>query len=220
MQKCPITVGIIEDNNDLREYIEEIIKTASALKFVFSASSLKEARRKFALNQTDICLTDIGLPDGSGIDFTKEVKAKTNTKILILTVLGDRRSVLRALEAGADGYLLKDTPPEQLIRKIMTTIEGATPISPQAATHLLQAYTQGRLPHDENEVSEIEPLTEREREILKLFERGLSYRETAEALDIKENTIRTHVKAIYSKLNVSSRSEAIFEARQLYLLER
>ena len=219
MQTRRVTVGLVEDDAALREYIENIISSSSSLQLSFSASTLNEARNMFAKNPTDICLTDIGLPDGSGIDFTKEVKANSKTKILILTVLGDRKSVLRALEAGADGYLLKDTPPEKLIKKTMATIEGATPISPQAATHLLQAYTKGRIQNDESAASEIDPLTEREREILKLFDRGLSYRETADALGIKENTIRTHVKAIYSKLNVSSRSEAIFEARQLFLLD-
>lgn len=211
MNKVPASVGILEDDDVFRAYLAEMIQNAPAFHLAFAASTLTEAKAAASLN-ADICLVDLKLPEGSGLEFTRHLKSHWNTKVLVLTVLGDRKSVLAALECGADGYLLKDTPPDQVLRDLECVLGGETPISPAAATHLLQSFlnTAQRSGLAENQV-----LTPREHDTLRLFERGLSYQEAAETLGVSRNTIRTHVKSIYAKLNVSSKSEAVFEAQQL-----
>lgn len=206
-------IGIVEDDEHLRGYLEATLNATEGLEVVFSVGTLAGALRSSADTRPDLCLVDIRLPDGSGVDLVRRLKATGGGKCLILSVLGDRASVLIALQAGADGYLLKDTAPDQLAAAVLSTLQGDTPISPQAATFLLEIYkASGRSPVD-GQVDTA--LTAREVEVLRLFSRGLSYREAAGALTLSQHTIRDHVKAIYRKLSVHSRSEAIFEARQL-----
>ena len=134
-------------------------------------------------------------------------------------MLGDKVSVLAALQAGAQGYLLKDTPPSQIEQAIESVMSGDNPISPQAATHLLTllkttAEAEPLLP-----VATESTITPREKDILVMFSRGLSYQETADVLEIKLNTVREYTKSIYRKLSVHSRNEAIFEALQSGLID-
>lgn len=206
-------IGIVEDDEHLRGYLEATFSATEGLEVVFSEGTLAGALRRCSETRPDLCLVDIQLPDGSGVDLVRGLKASGGAKCLILTVLGDRASVLIALQAGADGYLLKDTPPHQLAAAALSTLQGDTPISPQAATFLLEMYKAGARSPVQGQADAL--LTPREVEVLKLFSRGLSYREAAGALAISQHTIRDHVKAIYRKLSVHSRSEAIFEARQL-----
>lgn len=210
-----ISVGIVEDDEDLRAYLSSVVAQAPGLKLAFAAGSLVEAKWEEG-GDVDVCLIDIQLPDGNGLEFATLLKSKTNTKALILTVLGDRESVFKALEAGADGYLLKDTPPEQIVRDIKSAFAGATPVSPRAATHLIKAFKKSA----EGKPAKSEPrLTEREGQLLRLFAQGKSYKEAAEELGVTANTIGAHVKSIYSKLNVNSRGRAIFQAGQLGWLD-
>lgn len=206
-------IGILEDDEALRTYIANVIETADSLEVAFSASCLADAMRSSGGDPIDLCLIDIKLPDGSGLEFVQHIKATSSAKCLILTVLGDRESVLLALKSGADGYLLKDTPPDLLRLSIERTLRGETPISPQAATFLLEIW-RGAEP-DASKAQSEEALTPREIDVLKLFSRGLSYREAADILTISPNTIGDYVKSIYRKLGVHSRTEAIFEARQI-----
>lgn len=208
-------IGILEDDAGLRTYLEQIVGDDDALSLAFSAGSIAEAIACMEASRVDLCLVDLQLPDGSGLDFISRLKAALPARCLILTVLGDRESVLAALRAGADGYLLKDTPPEQLRRAIVSTLAGEAPLSPRAAGYLLEiwkaAADDARIPGDA-------ALTAREVEVLQLFSRGLSYREAAGSLGISAHTVGDHVKSIYRKLNVHSCTEAIFEARQLGLI--
>ncbi len=209
------SIGILEDDDDMRGYLVTIINQAEGLTLAFAAATVSEA---IALSQevkTDLCLVDLQLPDGSGLDFVQHVKSISDTKILILTILGDRTSVLVSLKAGANGYLLKDTAPNQIVRDINATLKGESPISPQAATHLLQLFR----PQASAVTPELaEVLTEREQDILNMFARGLSYKETASALDISHHTVGDYVKSIYRKLSVNSRNEAVYEATQMGLI--
>lgn len=211
----PNPIGIVEDDDHLRVYLEEVIDGAEDLVLAFSAASLAEARGALGRTPCALCLVDLRLPDGDGLSLLP-VLAGMGVKALVLTVLGDPVSVLTALKAGADGYLLKETPPEQLCISILQALAGETPLSPQAATHLLATWksASGAL----TRAAEGEGLTAREVEVLKLFSRGLSYREAADILGISPHTIGDHVKCIYRKLAVHSRSEAIFEARQMGLI--
>jgi len=209
-------IGILEDDASLRAYLEQIVAEGGELSLAFSAGTVAEAAASIGASPPDLCLVDLQLPDGSGLEFISRLKAAPRpARCLILTVLGDRESVLAALRSGADGYLLKDTPPEQLRRAMLDTLAGEAPMSPRAASYLLEIW---KAASERAEIPKDAALTPREVEMLQLFSRGLSYRETAESLGISPHTIGDHVKSAYRKLNVHSCTEAIFEARQLGLL--
>lgn len=206
-----IKVGILEDDPDFLDYLSELIGRADDMLLLFAHDSVGAALDEVQHNPADIYLVDLQLPDGNGMQLVKTVKSKRQSgKALILTVLGDKASVMVAFENGANGYLLKDTPPQQILRDIRAVMDGGNPISPQAATHLLTLLSTPpqALPQEEN------ILTERERDVLLMFSRGLSYKETASSLNISTHTVADYVKSIYRKLSVHSRSEAIFEAVQ------
>ncbi len=209
-------VGILEDDEDLRIYLGQIIEATDGLELALAVGSVQAACRRCEESQVDLWLVDLKLPDGSGLDFVAHMKTVRPARCLILTVLGDRASVMIALQAGVDGYLLKDTPPDQLRRAIVSTLAGETPLSPRAAAFLLEMWKAGA--PAALAAGGDSALTGREVEVLRLFSRGLSYRETADTLGISLHTIGDHVKAIYRKLSVHSRSEAVFEARQLGLI--
>jgi DNA-binding NarL/FixJ family response regulator len=208
-------VGIVEDNFNMRAHFSRVVERALGLDLVFAAETLAEAKAMSGEKALDICLVDLQLPDGSGLEFVAHLRDHTDAKALILTVLGDKVSVLAGLQAGAQGYLLKDTTPAQIEHAIQSAMAGANPISPQAATHLLsilnvpKVRATPQVPKDkENQI------TEREKDVLTMFSRGLSYQETADVLNISLNTVREYTKTIYRKLKVHSRNEAIFEAVQ------
>lgn len=213
----PRRIGIVEDDAYLRSYLCEVVTADARLEVVFAEGDVAGAIRRMETSRVDLWLIDLQLPDGNGADLVRRLKSGGEVKCLILTVLGDRTSVIAALDSGADGYLLKDTDPRALIASIMSALDGYAPISPQAAHFLLDLYQQGSRNAREASPGEA-ALTGREKEVLRLFSRGLSYREAAEILEISTHTVRDHVKAIYRKLSVHSRSEAVFEARQLGLI--
>lgn len=205
-----ITVGILEDDPATREYLTHLLTEADGFSVAFACGCIADAHKAIETASADICLVDIRLPDGNGLEFIRHFGDATGGRSLILTVLGDKASVLLAFEFGASGYLLKDTPPDQILRDIRALHAGGSPISPQAATHLL-----GMLARDDAKSPRVaNVLTPRERDVLLMFSRGLSYRETASALNVSQHTITDHVKAIYSKMSVHSRNEAVFEAVQ------
>lgn len=211
-------IGVLEDDPDLRGYLATIIGQADDMEMAFATESLAEARAEQAKGIIDLWLVDINLPDGNGLDLVADVSARDKVKAIVLTILGDRQTVLEAVQAGADGYLLKDSPPDQLQRSIRATLAGETPISARAASYLLRAVQGNACRPTDPSPEQCPSLTPRELEILKLFSKGLSYRETAQALGISHHTVGDHIKAVYSKLSVHSRAEALFEARQMGLL--
>jgi DNA-binding NarL/FixJ family response regulator len=206
-----IRVAILEDDTPTREFLQDLFVREDGFELVFAADCVGDAQNAMLEQKIDVALIDIRLPDGNGLEFIAPFVAETGGKALILTVLGDRASVLLAFEFGASGYLLKDTHPEQIIRDIRALIEGGSPISPQAAAHLLSLVTPGgSKPGSQPE----NILTTRECDVLAMFAKGLSYREAAGTLGISVHTIGDHVKSIYGKMEVRSRSEAVFEAVQ------
>jgi DNA-binding NarL/FixJ family response regulator len=211
-------IAVLEDDTALRLYLETVIRETPGLELAFSEGTVAAAIRACDDAAFDLCLVDLKLPDGSGLEFVAHMKQRSDAKCLILTVLGDRQSVLIALHAGADGYLLKDTPTELLRRNIDLTLRGETPLSPQAATYLLEIWKASSPPPPASMEEQPEALTPREMDVLKLFARGLTYSEASQALRISRHTIGDHMKAIHRKLSVHSRGEAVFEARQLGLL--
>lgn len=207
-------IGILEDDVDFRDFLVRIVEGDTAMTLAFACGTLAGAVSEFARTAPDLIMVDMQLPDGSGIDLLR-MAAASGTASLMLTVLADRTTVLGAFEAGAQGYLLKDMEPAQIHASITATIAGHSPISPAVATHLLKlicAAPQSGLAAD--------GLTQRETMILNLIARGLSYAETANAAAISVHTVGDHIKAIYRKLGVSSKSEAVYEARQIGLISR
>ncbi|MEO9635280.1 MAG: response regulator transcription factor [Roseobacter sp.] len=202
-------IAIVEDDSIVREHFIEIISSAPGFDLTGVAPNL--ARASDLIDQKpDLFLIDIGLPDGSGLDFVPKIKAGCNAKALVVTSFGDRETVVRAIRAGADGYLLKDSSPSVILDGIKVTLEGGAPISAAAAVYLLDRLRDGA----EIEVATREDsgLTPREIELLELFAKGESYKDAARTLGISPLTIGNHVKSIYRKLAVHSRGEAVYEA--------
>ncbi len=211
-----IRIGILEDDTDMRAYIAYVAEQSDNLALIFAEESVQAARAHIDAGLTpDLCLVDLQLPDGNGVDFIRHASANSDCKFLVLTVLGDRTSVITALEAGANGYLLKDSSERMIVKSIEKTMEGANPISPEAATHLLSLLGGA----ETKPVKSDHGLTAKETEVLTYFAKGLSYKETANVLGVSAHTVNDHVKSIYSKLSVHSKSEAIFEALQLGLIK-
>ncbi len=206
-----IRVAILEDDAQARKFYANLFVREPGFELAFAAANVAEAQAALPGAKVDVALVDIRLPDGNGLEFIAPFLAETSGKALILTILGDRASVMLAFEFGASGYLLKDTPPEQILRDIRALIHGGCPISPQAAAHLLSLVAPAKTPAL-GQTDNI--LTPRECDVLTMFAKGLSYQDAAAALELSVHTIGDHVKRIYKKMQVRSRSEAVFEAVQ------
>ncbi len=203
-----VRVAIVEDNQIVRESLAEQIQAAAGLEMAGSADSISSAAALIALG-ADVFLLDLGLPDGEGSALIPHIKAAGDAKIIVLTSFGDRETVVRTIEAGADGYLLKDSTTADIIAAISAALDGGAPISAAAAVHLLERLRAGPdRPDDEGRPA----LTAREAELLQLFAKGYSYKETARLLSISPLTVGNHVRSIYRKLDVHTRSEAVYEA--------
>lgn len=204
---------IVEDDPVVREHFIEIVSDQDGLDLGGTASSLAKARQLLAQRQKpDLILLDIGLPDGSGLDFIAEIRKACSAKILIVTSFGDRETVVGAIRAGADGYLLKDSAVHQILDGIEATLAGGAPVSAAAAVYLLERMQREPEIAVEQVAEEDAGLTKREVELLELFAKGESYKEAARSLGISPLTVGNHVKSIYRKLAVHSRGEAVYEA--------
>jgi DNA-binding NarL/FixJ family response regulator len=206
-----IKIGILEDDAPTRQYLTQLFQSDPGFEVCFSVETLAGAKQAIMGHRLDVALVDIRLPDGTGLDFIARAKEDSDCRVLILTVLGDRTSVLLAFEFGASGYLLKDTPPAQILSDVRALVAGGCPISPGAAAHLL-SLVNGQISSKPPPVETV--LSARETEVLSLFSKGMSYKETASLLGLSVHTIADYVKSIYGKMQVRSRSEAIFEAVQ------
>jgi DNA-binding NarL/FixJ family response regulator len=202
-------IAIVDDDPIVRDYLIDIVTGASELDVAGIAHNLAKARELLEL-KPDLFLVDVGLPDGSGLDFVAEAKAAGEARALVLTSFGDRETVVSAIRSGADGYLLKDSSPEAILEGIRSTLAGGAPVSSAAAVYMLELL-RGK-PMIEAAESENNGLTAREVELLEVFAKGSSYKEAARLLGISPFTIGNYVKSIYRKLAVHSRGEAVYEA--------
>lgn len=209
------SVLIVEDEPEfLRVYCEAITRDPG-FSLVGAVTTFAAARALIEQSVPDVLVVDLGLPDGNGTELIRYLSSRRpDSDALVVTVFGDDQHVVDAIAAGATGYLLKDSPPGELVRCIRELREGGSPISPSIARRLL---TRMRAPA-EKPVPDASPLSEREAEILKLVAKGLSFADVGAALGISAHTVVAHVKKIYRKLSVHSRGEAVFEATQLGLL--
>lgn len=214
-----ISVLIVEDDAAmLREFVAMVDSTAG-ISLLDAVDSLSAARAALAVHGApDVLIIDLGLPDGDGTELIAELAASSPaTSALVITVFGDEGHVIRAIEAGARGYLLKDATAEEFARAVRLVYEGGSPLSPMIAHHLLKRFApqQTRAPHRRTgaDRTPMEKLTAREAEILRLIAGGKSTAETAIALHLSPHTVNTHVKHIYSKLAVNNRVQAVNRAR-------
>lgn len=209
---------VVEDDDTLRREFAAMIDAAPDLALLDAAGTLSAGRTALAKHGApDVMIIDLGLPDGDGTTLISELAASAPASdAMVITVFGDEGHVVRALEAGAKGYLLKDTTPDEFVRSIRLVHEGGAPLSPMIARHLLKRFAPQRPARSSPPASAdalVENLTARETEILQFIAQGKSVAETAVAFSLSSHTVTTHVKRIYGKLAVNNRVQAVNRAR-------
>lgn len=222
MSEENISVIIVEDEPEFRRRFAQIVENEPSMHLVGVAANKREAQAIIDKEDFDVMMIDLGLPDGSGIDLIRSVsQRKPDVDIMVVTVFGDEQHVVSSIEAGATGYILKDSTPADVISCIRLLRAGGSPVSPVVARSVLRAIrnrmgttTTTRAPNPESN-----PLSARETEILQLLAKGMSFNEIGEILGISPHTVTAHIKKIYRKLAVHSRGEAVYEATQMGLLK-
>ncbi len=204
-------VAIVEDDPLLRDALGRMVELVDGFDLDGSGGSLAEGL-ELLRRSPDVLLLDLGLPDGTGLDLIAEAsRTASECRVLVLTVFADVRTVVRAIEAGADGYLLKESDVDQVADAIRTVIDGGAPISPAVASHILARVRRPTGPARKTATTQL-GLTARETEILQELASGYSVKEVAHRHGISRHTVGDHVKAIYRKLSVNSRGQAVHKA--------
>ena len=198
-------VAIVEDDRGLSDQIVQILGSASDVQFVGSHPTGEDALQRLPKSQPDVVLMDIKLPGMSGIDCVAQLKRTLpSMQIIMLTVYEDSERIFRALKAGADGYLVKSSPPETLLKAIDDVHKGGSPVSSHIARKVVQHFHLIGPSKKESE-----NLSKREVEVLELLASGYLYKEISDKLGIGIETVRTHVKNICQKMQVRNRVEAV-----------
>ena len=207
-----IKILLFEDNSQLAEGLALLLNSVDNYSVNGSYRNLNNLEQNVREQMPDIVLMDIGFPSGSGIDGVRRVKKINNTiKVIMLTGMGDEESVFESLKAGADGYLLKKTSPTKLLEYIKEAYEGGAPMTPSIARLVLQTFSAPSTANNSGE--EVgDALTTREKEVLRKLVNGQSYKMVADELFIAVDTVRSHIRRIYEKLQVNSKSEAVVKA--------
>ena len=204
----PIRVAIVEDDRATREGLGMLINGTPGYVCVGEFRSVEEALRSLGHDVPDVLLLDIQLPGMSGSEGVEPFREKfPRTEVVMLTVLAEQEKVFEAICNGACGYLLKETPPARLLEAIREAREGGAPMSPEIARKVVKLFQQTCPPEKFDE-----RLTPQELRLLKLLAQGYSYARAADQLRISVNTVRGHIRAIYDKLHVHSKSEAVSKA--------
>ncbi|NOT12896.1 MAG: response regulator transcription factor [Methylococcaceae bacterium] len=208
------SVLIVEDDPQFRAAFTNAVLGAADLHLAGVADDLPDGIDLLEQTMPDILLVDIGLPSGSGIDLIRHAHQHFPTcDVMVVTVFGDERHVLQCIEAGATGYLLKDSKSMDIVDQIRALRDGGSPISPVIARKLLERLMPKPC------ASETTPcLSVQELSVLEMSSKGYCYEEIAGLLGLSRHTIGTYVKRIYQKLHVHNKSEAIYEARKKGLL--
>ena len=215
-----MNLALVEDNTRTRSRIAKLLEQSLTDVRITQLANLETALTFAAQSKQDYWLIDLGLPDGSGIELIRFVRQHhTAANILVISVFGDVDNIVRSIQAGADGYLLKDAIDKDLVQAIHAISLGGTPLSPMIASRLLERMLPpSAAPQEASEHGLAASLSPRESEILGLLARGYKYAEVGHLLDIGMGTVQSHVRRIYHKLSVNSRAEAVFEAKALGLL--
>lgn len=225
-------VLIVEDDAQMRDFFAGSVARCDQLALVASVGTVAEAMLWLddPDHRVDVLLTDLGLPDGSGLDVIRHARLRhPECEPLVISMFGDEENVLASIEVGALGYIHKDAAPEDIAQTILEMKSGASPISPMIARRVLSKY---RLMHSGASASQPEvldvpvpgtqrpALSARELEVLELIARGFSYAEISRLKQITVHTVQSHIKSLYGKLEVHSKNEAVFEATRMGLLQR
>jgi DNA-binding NarL/FixJ family response regulator len=200
-----IKVAIVEDNNTLRKSLCNLVNQTEEMRCVASLENLLNVVSEFRKTSPDIVLMDIGLPNISGIEGVRTVKDNLpNIQVLMFTVFEDDEKIFEAIKAGASGYLLKKSSPQEIIDAIKSLHLGGAPMSANIARKVIESF-QDHNSHAKDDFK----LTPRESELLYSLIEGISYKKLAEKYFISISTVRTHIRHIYEKLHVNSKSEAV-----------
>jgi len=207
-------IFILEDVLATRDWLRGLAKQAYPDASIAFAASLAEARRWLKAqdqNSAPLCLIDLGLPDGSGVDFIRELLARLpSARPVVTTLYDDDEHLLAAMAAGAQGYLLKDHEPADIINRLFAMERGESPISPAMAERILAHFrNHARFMSGQPAATQLTP---RETDVLRLIGRGLKVSEAAGTLGLSETTVSGYLKTIYRKLDIGSRAEAAVEA--------
>jgi DNA-binding NarL/FixJ family response regulator len=211
--QAPTSVLIVEDEPDSREYLAHAIGADPGLSLVAAVPMLAEGVALLAQTLADVLLVDLDLPDGNGtelIRFARTVGA--DTQCMVVTVFGDEVSVIAAIQAGARGYLLKDDRASDICTAVHQLAAGGSPLSPAIARHVLQRFAEPPGGAAQPQHGTFPKLSERETEILRYVVKGFTFPEIGELMSLSAHTVTTYARRIYRKLEVRSRSEAVFEA--------
>jgi DNA-binding NarL/FixJ family response regulator len=201
-----IRVAIVDDHALVRAGLEELLNGDPGIEVVATASDGAEAAALAERESPDVILMDLSMPGVDGVEATRQVSAAGSpARVVALTSIGDRDRVLAALDAGAVGYLLKDTEPDELRRAVRAAARGESPLSPKAAGALVAARTEG---------GEAPDLSRREREVLTLVAEGLPNKLIARRLEISEKTVKAHLTRVYQQIGVTDRTQAAIWARR------
>jgi DNA-binding NarL/FixJ family response regulator len=203
--KMQISVSIVEDSRGTRESLSELLKRSPGLRCVGAYPNGETALRDLPGHSPDVVLMDINLPGMSGIECVARLKEKSpKTQVLMLTTYEEGDLIFESLRAGANGYLLKNMPPSELVNAVEQVHAGGSPMSMHIARKVVSHFQQIKKPS-----SEMENITKRELEILALLAKGFLYKEIADQLGISLSTVRAHLHTVYEKLHVQSRTEAV-----------
>ncbi len=212
-----LNVQVVEDDKSIRTRLIQAIQDHPELCLTAYSENFRDAERAL-VNKPDVLLVDLGLPDGDGIELIHKARRKSAgaIKSIVFSIFGDEKRVVRAIEAGASGYLLKDTPFVMIANAIVEVSQGYAPISPKIAKYLLKRFQVQAEQTKQNNIDV--GLSEREQEVLEYTAKGLSMKEVALQMDISYHTVASHTRKVYEKLGVNTRGEAIFEASKSGLI--
>ena len=200
-----ISVLVAEDHSVMRGGLVELLSVADDLEVVGTASNGAEAIELAADRRPDVVLMDISMPDVDGIRATRSiVEARPEARVVMLTAFSDRDRVVSALDAGAIGYLLKDSEPQEVLEAVRAAARGDAPLAPRAARQLLAARSE----------EQRADLSKREREVLALVAEGLPNKLIARRLEISEKTVKTHLTSVFQRIGVSDRTQAALWAQR------
>lgn len=211
---------LVEDDTPVRERLARIVAGWPGGKLVGACATLAEATRAIAENAIDLLITDLNLPDGHGVQAIRLLReTQPGAEAMVISVLADDRTVIEAIEAGATGYLLKDSDPIDIIEAISELLAGHSPISSAIARTIVRRLGGRQAPSEPDAAgADVQPLTPREMDILWGIAKGFTYGELAERLKISKQTVPVHIKNIYRKLQANNRSEAVYEASRRGLI--
>jgi DNA-binding NarL/FixJ family response regulator len=220
----PIRIVLVEDDVNFQRALVEAMRAAPDMVLLTVASTRAQGLKALNGEPMDVLLVDLGLPDGSGIDVIRAAHDRwPHCNIMVSTAFGDELHVMQSLEAGATGYLLKDSAPQSMLDEIRSLHAGGSPISPLIARRVLTRFRQldrpatgsaATLPAEKVRVA----LSAREQQVLEFITKGFTYDEIAGLMSVSRHTVLTFVRRIYAKFEVSSKTEAIYEARKNGLL--